>query len=1299
LIDVFNFEINDVGSADTVPTNVTRLVFNEGPENNIADWATLIGGATLYNVTEEAYVALSNISVINTSLIIDIVPGELIIDNGGDPELITLSILLTGTVADGSKLDFTLGGDPHSNETSAYGSQFLSALTVLTSNTYTVEVTADRLNFSVFPANVSTSTEFLVTVTATDTLGNVDTDNISTISLSKGLGSGILSSVSSPATMTGGTVTFNDVTYSGDNELFTIIASDDGALLLSDTTANIQVGTLTDLIVTSNMTLTSDLTVANVEIQSSGNLTINQGVTLFVSGDFTVDGILNGQSGTVNFNASDDALQQITGTTSPADFYNITVTNARTLGGVVSEIDINLHNTLLLNDGTRFDTDGSGNDKNFTLVSTPSYTARIGAMGVDAQLNGEVIWQRSLRTGPQGWRYIGAPVKGQTLAAISNDVWIQGIAERYPNAWTNIGTYSEPLGTQGQNGLDGWVDFTSNSNPVNPGVGMKLWLWSDDYVTEQVIQMKGNPIIGAGDDGTAGSLESITFDASFTSTSYDGGGWNFFANPYPSEIDWDNVTKNFINGESVHIWNPNTQQYGSYSPSTGISTNGVTQYVASGQGFFVKADATGASIQLSEASKASADGNSFLKVGDDPITKIKVEIASANGRKDETAIAFTDFASDNYDAQFDARKLSGGWVNLSTKLDDDKLIAINAMGEKRGVQAVKLNIDPYVYGGYTMKFPLIEEFSEDAVIRLEDKYLNKTTYVTSASSYAFNIDENKPATYGGDRFEIRFVEPAAFRFNKQDAKAGREFVMPVLADKLADIVSANMAISWDHEALTFVGIENAGDGNMTNFDMSDVENGRLTFMDDRQAPLSLPDGSEIFSIRFRANNGVPQAHLKFERSATKLKAIDDIDMPFTSEDVLIDILQNRFVSGAITTYSGEVVNDVKVKAENIDETIENVSDLTGAYTLDAFEQSDYSVSALKTDSNPLTDAVTTLDIIRTRRHLLRFEEFTSPYQSIAADVNGSGSITALDLVEMRKVILGIKPAFESGLNWLIIPETYDLSSNPFSYQTSLDVSLGDQDIGLDFVGVKVGDVDNSWTNEGGARRSNNYFTLSMENITLQDEYVEIPVMVSESADLRGYQFSITWDPNELEYYETEAGKVEGFFNDQMTGNGVLTTMWDESHGNSIELSPGELLFTLRFRIKDEDAHSIVDINSSVTEAIAFDGKLNSMSVSAVPADVNLEDLRNGHLELFQNIPNPFDYSTEIEFKIVRPGLARFTIVNTLGELVYIHEQDYKAGVYSLTWDRNQGLRAVTPGMYLYRLESNGEEVVKKMLIK
>ena len=87
------------------------------------------------------------------------------------------------------------------------------------------------------------------------------------------------------------------------------------------------------------------------------------------------------------------------------------------------------------------------------------------------------------------------------------------------------------------------------------------------------------------------------------------------------------------------------------------------------------------------------------------------------------------------------------------------------------------------------------------------------------------------------------------------------------------------------------------------------------------------------------------------------------------------------------------------------------------------------------------------------------------------------------------------------------------------------------------------------------------------------------------------------------------------------------------------------------------------------------------------------------MELSQNVPNPFDYNTEIEFKIPKSGLVRLSIVNMLGETVYMYEQDYSPGYYKINWNKQQSSGTIKPGVYLYRLESNGEEIVRKMLIK
>lgn len=1299
-VAVFTFQISDLGTDDGVPTHITQLVFNAGGNNTVSDWSTVIGGVRLYNVTQASPLSVSGFTINPASLVVNVDPGDFTIADGATEE-ITLSIWLSTMVTDNEDLEFTIGGDPHTNQTYSIGSQFNPVLTTLTSNTYTIVVNADRLNILTYSDIIANNEEVSMEVEAVDANGNRDVDVTTDIGLDTLMTSsqGTLSATSGiPKAMSAGYVQWTDIDYSDNNASFFIIAFDNIGTISSDTTGLIRKGNApNDLIVTTNLTLSEDLAVNNVDIRSTGNLTINPGITLFVAEDFIINGILNGQSGTVDFNQAGNSLQTISGSTSPVNFYNITVSNDGN-SGVLSEVNINLHGTLSLVANAIFDADGSLDDKTFTLRSTPTYTARIAAMGDGSRINGNITWQRSLRDGPQGWRYVGTPIKGQTVANWRDDVRIQGIAEFGSNLNTNFAQYSEPLGTTGQFGFDGWVQYNSDSDPIPVGVGNKLWEWSQLYSPTLTIINSGLPTIGDGVDNVADAGEAITFPVSFTPTSMDGGGWNFYANPYPSELDWNaaEFTHTGIEGGAVYIWNPALEQYGTYDGSESI--NGVTQYIASGQGFFIKATSGSAVISVTENAKSTADGNSFLRISDEPYASLKLKIASENNHSDETVVAFKSYATDGHDPEIDARKFSGGWVNLSSKLDNGLLMAINSMGAPRGVKKVKLNIEPYEYGNYSMTIPKMQDFDEGTIIRLKDNFLEKSTVINTSTQYDFMIDQNNPATFGDSRFELLMLSPVNFKFDQVQAKAGQEFVVPVVAEQLSDIISANMAMDWDTDALSFVGIEDTGDGDMSNFDLSEVENGKLYFNDMSDDPVDLPDGTQLFALRFKALNGQSEAHVRFSDEFMHIKAINDIDMPFNTKDALITILQNRFIAGEVATYTGVPVQGVHVNAEG-EEIIEKLTDNLGAYVLDTYEQSDYTVSASIIDDIKLNTAVTTLDIIKTRRHLLQVDELTSPYEIVAADVNLSRSITALDLAQMRKVVLGIDAGFNDGLNWLFIPSAFDLSNDPFSYDTKLDVSLVDVDMDLDFIAVKIGDVNNSWTSQSSGRQSKGNIELSLENLKLDEEFVEIPVVVKEFNEISGYQFSITWDPSQLEYRGIENQVFEGFFNEHLIDQGVLTTMWDEFNGKSVTMDDGAVLFVLRFISKHEDANSIVELNSKVTEAVAFDSKLNALAITSTSANVNLDELRNGKLELFQNVPNPFDYSTQIEFKVPKQVKVRFSIINLLGETVYLQENNYSPGIYSITWDRGQSTKAITPGVYLYRLESNGEEVVRKMMIE
>ncbi len=80
-------------------------------------------------------------------------------------------------------------------------------------------------------------------------------------------------------------------------------------------------------------------------------------------------------------------------------------------------------------------------------------------------------------------------------------------------------------------------------------------------------------------------------------------------------------------------------------------------------------------------------------------------------------------------------------------------------------------------------------------------------------------------------------------------------------------------------------------------------------------------------------------------------------------------------------------------------------------------------------SSPL-EGVTSYDLVQISKHILSIEPFENPFQIIAADVNNSGSITTFDIVELRKLILGIYNKLPNNSYFRYVPD-YCFEDNGF----------------------------------------------------------------------------------------------------------------------------------------------------------------------------------------------------------------------------------------------------------------------------
>jgi hypothetical protein len=130
------------------------------------------------------------------------------------------------------------------------------------------------------------------------------------------------------------------------------------------------------------------------------------------------------------------------------------------------------------------------------------------------------------------------------------------------------------------------------------------------------------------------------------------------------------------------------------------------------------------------------------------------------------------------------------------------------------------------------------------------------------------------------------------------------------------------------------------------------------------------------------------------------------------------------------------------------------------------------------------------------------------------------------------------------------------------------------------------------------------------------------------------------------------------------------------------------------------------------------GTIVTLSVSNVPADIEWVVCWTGYLiaaapaaigdasssllipALQQNVPNPFNPTTEIKYTLTSPGKATIRIYDAQGRLVRaLVEENRSIGEHALVWDgRNDIGEALASGVYYYELLAEGVRETKKAVL-
>lgn len=403
------------------------------------------------------------------------------------------------------------------------------------------------------------------------------------------------------------------------------------------------------------------------------------------------------------------------------------------------------------------------------------------------------------------------------------------------------------------------------------------------------------------------------------------------------------------------------------------------------------------------------------------------------------------------------------------------------------------------------------------------------------------------------------------------------------------------------------------------------------------------------------------------------------------------------VSGTVTTEDLEMVDNVEISIESNVMSTDMMSS-EGEFAFNNLAMyNDYQVDAFKDDD--YLNGVSTLDLVLIQRHILGLDNLDTPYKLIAADINNSETITAIDLIELRKLILGLYTELPNNNSWRFVESAYTFVDelNPFPFAENVEIdNLEEQVINADFIGVKIGDVNTSVISNVNSSnvdsRSLSILNVDVLNSITSKGNQRLQFVASESIKLLGSQFSISFDalnsdllamiPMTMQLTNENVGwdRVE---------DGQFVVSWNTD--SAIDVKSGDVLFELLFKGDDADVKLSNNSESMAPEIYSLrDGSVFSQQIKFNG------DLQNAYaFEVQQNVPNPFKDETDIIFTIEKEGPVVFTITDQTGRLIYTESNRYNAGNNSIKINSST---INTTGLLYYTIATESKTVTKKMIV-
>ncbi|MCB9290107.1 MAG: T9SS type A sorting domain-containing protein [Lewinellaceae bacterium] len=405
------------------------------------------------------------------------------------------------------------------------------------------------------------------------------------------------------------------------------------------------------------------------------------------------------------------------------------------------------------------------------------------------------------------------------------------------------------------------------------------------------------------------------------------------------------------------------------------------------------------------------------------------------------------------------------------------------------------------------------------------------------------------------------------------------------------------------------------------------------------------------------------------------------------------LVNEGLIAGQIQREDNQPVAEVEV-ALGGDVTASTLTADDGLYAFNALELGyDYTITPYRDGDDH--NGLSTFDIVLISQHILGTRPLDSPYKIIAADVNRSGSVSTIDMIQLRQLILGIILEFPTNDSWRFVPRSHNFDNprNPWTAPIPESISINNlngQRLTEDFVGIKVGDVDLSAQANGlqgvEGRRYPGTLSLRGADVSLQAGEQYVLTLQSDLDGILGLQAALRFDTKAVSVGQVIGEAVgDQYFNRQYLEDGRLILSWNTPAAAHTDAA----LMSIHLRARKACRLSeVASLDENLLAAEAYDENYQKIGLHL---DWEERPARGPGL---YNWPNPFHTKTTIRFEAAEAGPGRLELYHLNGALVKSIEGFYTEGVQQI---EVSAAELPAPGVYICKLQFGGQSWAQKLV--